>query len=448
MNCERYEELIHLYVDHRLNKKETDELLSHMATCKHCQETYEEISALKELLGGMQMKELPKGFKEDLRMKLVETSLESEGTWFEKFKNGAWRAPKMKMAVSIGAVAIAAILVLGNNGLVPSMNQLKQTDYEMAYDEAMEETADFALAEPMMATESMAMNESVAEMPPEGAALKAVRSAGGEMATYGVASVETADVEASMDDGGGGAEVTQQSEADFTGRLIIKTANVSMDVVSYDETSATISRMVEEMGGYISDTSSYYYLYDRYDDTKNKKSGYMSLRIPYQFFDQFVNQMGDLGDVTNFSSSASDITKEYRDTTAEMKNLEVREEKLREIMGRAEAIEDVIEVERELSRVRGEINYYQSMLTNWEDLVQLSTVTINMTEVEELKERVQPVDKDMFTKAKEGFIYTINRMVDSAELFIIWLIAALPVLIPVVVIGGIVLRKIIKRWKK
>lgn len=443
MNCERYEELIHLYVDHRLDKKEEVALLSHIETCTHCRETYEEISALKDLLGGMQMKELPEGFEEDLHFKLVEASVEREKSLFEKIKEKIAMGSKMKMTVSFGAVAIAAVLVIGNSNLIPNMNQTKSADYEMAY-EATEE-ADFAMAEPAEAPMVMSMAKNGAADQATNFALEETSEAvdAGMSTEYGISSVESEN-NASV----ATRTATQSTGQEFTGRLIIKTANISMNVESYDDSSAELSRMVEEMGGYISDTSSYYYIYDQYDDTKNRKTGYMTLRIPYQFFDQFVNQMNTFGDITNYSSNANDITKQYRDTSSEVENLKVREAKLREIMGKAEEIKDIIEVERELSRVRSEINRYQSVLTDWEDLVTLSTITIDMTEVEELKERVQPVDKDMFTKAKEGFIYTINRIVDALESLIIWLIAASPVVVPVVVVASIVLRKFMKRWKK
>lgn len=458
MNCDRYEDQIHLYVDHRLDKRETEELLKHMETCTHCQETYEEISALKDLLGGMQMKELPKGFEEELHVKLVEASNEKEVSWLDKLKESFKNNTRTKMVVSFASVALAAVLVVGNTGLIPSMNQFKTAD-EAAYesseayygdDFATEEATEAAPAMAMMTTAgpeierkadiAVTFDESVDVTSVNGVtnyALSAEESVDGQVTGVGDSQVNS-----------NGKLKAKESSNEFTGRLIIKTANLSLDIENYDETNTELYRMVEDMGGYISDTSSYYYIYDRYDEENNKKSGYLTLRIPHHFFDQFVSQMNEFGVVTNFSSNANDITKQYRDTSAEVKNLEVREAKLREIMDRAELIEDVIEVERELSRVRSEINRYQSILTDWEDLVSLSTVTINMTEVEDLKIYVKPVDKDVFTKAKEGFIYTINRMIDSLELFFVWLIASSPVLLPVGLIGGFTLRKFYKRWKK
>lgn len=456
MNCEQYDALIHLYVDHRLDKKETQELLSHMETCTHCRETYEEVNALKDLLGGMQMKELPEGFEEELHVKLVEASVKKEKSWLDKLKDRFFSGTKIKMAVSFGGVAIATVLVVTSSGLLPSMKQLESANYEFAYKDTdqsienynMEQAEMMRTAEPQIES----TKESQEEMP---AMIKAETFDTGDIQVSFDES-HTVDFNAINDKTNFALEnkeaeaftETVIQEEDFKGRLIIKTANLSLNIDDYDGASAEIYRMVDEMDGYISNTSSYYYIYDPYDGTKNKKSGYLTLRIPHQFFDQFINQLNGFGQVTDFSSNANDITKDYRDTTAEVKNLEAREAKLRDIMEKAEVIEDIIEVERELSRVRSEINRYQSVLTDWEDLVSLSTVTVNMTEVEELKEYVQPVDKDMFTKAREGFIYTINRLVDTVELFVIWLIASSPILVPVVLVGGFISRKIYKRWKK
>lgn len=457
MNCNRYEELIHLYVDHRLDKKEKEELIAHMETCTHCQETYEEIKALKDLLGGMEMKKLPEGFEQELHVKLLEVSLEKEENWMDKIKAVFMNRNKMKMAVSFGGIAIAAVLVVANSGLLPSVNQLKNGAYESSYEMSEEAPMDMAMettaAPAMMSEPEIAPNNlrsgDIAVTFDDSHSVDGTTA--GDVANY---ALKTEAVEQSVGAEVPGAEskvdkdLADQGPEDFKGRLIIKTANISMDVEKYDKTSEEIYRMVNEMGGYVSDTSSYYYIFDRQDESKNKKSGYMTLRIPNQFFDQFIAQMNQHGDVTTFSSNANDITKQYRDTTAEVKNLEVREAKLREIMDKAEEVKDIIQVERELSRVRGEINRYNSLITDWEDLVTLSTVTINMTEVEDLKTVVKPVDKDMITKAREGFIFTLNRIINALELFFVWLVSSSPVLIPVGIIGGLSLRKILKRWRK
>jgi anti-sigma factor RsiW len=450
MNCDRYEDQIHLYVDHRLDKRETEDLLSHMETCDHCREMYQEMSALKDLLGGMQMKELPEGFKEELHVKLVEASEEKKASWTQKIKERLWNGPKMKMAVSFGGVAIAAVLVIGNTGLLSGISPMDTYDasYDMAYEMAEEasEEPKVMMAEPQMTKMevgarngdvAVTFDEAITDAAAEETSNYALEAVPKNNQLFGASQVETEQSAQSSDTG----------VNDFKGRLIIKTANISMNVEDYDANSSEIYRMVEEMGGYISDSSSYYYIYDQYDSAANKKSGYMTLRIPYQYFDQFTGQLEGFGEITNHSSNANDITKQYRDTSAEVKNLEVREAKLREIMGRAEEIKDIIEVERELSRVRSEINQYQSILTNWEDLVTLSTVTLNMTEVEDLKIVVKPVDKDVWTKAKEEFIYTINRIVDAFERFFIWLVAMSPIVLPVGLVGIVVLRKLYKRWK-
>lgn len=433
MNRERYEALIHLYVDHKLDKKEAQALEAYMETSTECREAYEEIKALKDLLGGMQMKELPEGFEKELHVKLVEASVEKESSWKGKIREILRRGLKMKMAVSFGGVAIAALLLIGNSGLLPNMNQLKSAQYESSYEITEEASEDYNMAASEVMMDTMAVEEFAV---PEEPAMKSMPTQRSDDVVLGGEGHSAP----SKSDGTGVQE-------GFKGRLIIKTANLTMEVEDYDATSTELYRMVEEMGGYISDASSYYYIYDRYDTSNNKKSGYMTLRIPHQFFDQFIGQMNGFGDVVNFSSNANDITKDYRDITAEVKNLEVRESKLREIIDKAEKIEDIIEVEAELSRVRSEINSYQSVLKDWEDLVTLSTITLNMTEVEDLK-IVQPVDKNMLTKAKEGFIYTINRIVDWIEGLFIWLIASSPVLVPVVIVSGVIMRKIYKRWKK
>ena len=85
---------------------------------------------------------------------------------------------------------------------------------------------------------------------------------------------------------------------------------------------------------------------------------------------------------------AEDITSEYFDTEARLKSLEIQEDRLLKILAKAEKLQDIIELERELSKVRYEIENYTGTLKKWDNLVDYSIVHISIKEVEQLKSEI------------------------------------------------------------
>lgn len=428
MNCDKYIENINLLIDGNLNKQKTAELKEHMKTCESCRKEYEELKSLKDMLGELEMKKLPENFEKELKIKLLEAKEEKESNkkslmknLLDKFSNSN---PKYKLAVSIGMVAVVAVIGIAGLGIggMGSMNSSKSFDTaapEAAMYMENEAATDYEIAE---TEESMNMVRS-GEVP---------KLAGG----FGNDGVE---VESNVT-----SEQSTLEENKFVGRLIIKNADITVEVQDFDGFMETITEIVTESKGYISNSSSYVYKKDSSDPTKNLKGGNVAIRVPSEIFDGIIYSVGEIGNVTNTNLYTEDISKRYRDTADEVKNLEIREERIREIMGKAEKIEDILKIEEELSRVRSEINRLKGNLSNWEDLVSLSTININVREVEDIKNQIVPVNTNVFQKAKEGFIETINRMIKSIERFFVYVVTNLPVIVPVLIIGIIIIRKLRK----
>ena len=110
------------------------------------------------------------------------------------------------------------------------------------------------------------------------------------------------------------------------------------------------------------------------------------MRIPRKSFDQFISGLGDVGSVINQQITGEDITGQYLDVEARLKSLKLQEERLLTILSKAELLQDIIELERELSNVRYEIEHYTGTLKKWDNLIDYSKVTIDVYEVHEIKE--------------------------------------------------------------
>jgi hypothetical protein len=94
-------------------------------------------------------------------------------------------------------------------------------------------------------------------------------------------------------------------------------------------------------------------------------------------------------------------------------------------MTRATTVEDTLKVEVELNRVRTEIDIMTGNLKNWDQLVEYSTIYVNMTEVKEAE--LEKVDvPGVWQNAKDGFISTINTIRYGIERAFVFLISAIP----------------------
>jgi hypothetical protein len=134
----------------------------------------------------------------------------------------------------------------------------------------------------------------------------------------------------------------------------------------------------------------------------------------------------------------------YRDTAAEIENLKVTEARFREIMAQAVEIEDILNIENELTRLRGSISNYEKQIQDWEALVDMTTIYVELNEVKNLKPVVERIDDSLIGKAIEGLIGTVNRIKRGLENLFIWIISVSPYLIALA-IGGFIVGKLYKK---
>lgn len=424
MKCEQAQSLMHAYVDQEINDLELKKLNEHLDSCESCTVEFEELKYMIQVMGEMDLKELPIGYEEELHQKLIVASNEVQ------FDQATHKKPsvlssvvdklahfKMKRRYYAYAAVPAMMLVV----FFASKGLLNQSKNEMAVASDMnylvEETTAAAMFEESQARDGGEYGVSI------GTTAKGAEN----MLTVSPSSTP----ESTPSD--------QTKASDYRdGRMIIQTANISLDVEKYDNVLESIKSTVTGAGGYVENETTSFKWYN--SETDNLKVGYLTIRVPAEGYSSFISTIKALGLVTMESSNASDITKIYRDTAAEVENLKVTEQRLREIMQQATEIADILAIENELTRIRGDISMYTKQIQDWEALVDMASITINLNEVKSLKPTVEPIDDSLFGKAKEGFIETINALKRLMERTIVWLVAKSPILLIITVIG------LIARW--
>ena len=110
-------------------------------------------------------------------------------------------------------------------------------------------------------------------------------------------------------------------------------------------------------------------------------SASITVRVPSAGYQPILGALDTLGTVEERSETSRDVTAEFVDIEARIRNKEREEQRLLELLGEAEGkLKEILEVERELSRVRGEIERAQGQMNVLKDQVDLATITIRASE--------------------------------------------------------------------
>ncbi|PLX28732.1 hypothetical protein C0581_01040 [Candidatus Parcubacteria bacterium] len=162
----------------------------------------------------------------------------------------------------------------------------------------------------------------------------------------------------------GGDSVVQE-------RLIIKTGNMSMVVENVRDAIKKVGEYAVEQGGFIVNS----------DVSKSGLAlyGNITVRVPVASFDEGLEVVKEYGEVTSQRVNGQDVTEEFVDLDAQVNNLRATEKQFLEIMKKATEIEDILNVQREISRVRGDIDRIEGRMKYLRQSADLSTLTVHFS---------------------------------------------------------------------
>lgn len=222
-------------------------------------------------------------------------------------------------------------------------------------------------------------------------------------------------------------------------RKIIYTARIAVVVENFDGVESAIKQIVEQYGGYIADANLGQMRGER-------RSGSWTLRIPVEHFNTVLDAASQIGIPTTRSQNAQDVTEEYVDLEARIANKRKLEGRILELLERPDdKIQHVIEVERELGRVREEIERMEGRRRYLQDRIAMTTITLTVTEEEDYVPPQAPTFGNRIAKAWNGSIENTRQFLENSVVFLIGNA------IPIVFWGGLALvalftlRRIIRR---
>jgi hypothetical protein len=224
----------------------------------------------------------------------------------------------------------------------------------------------------------------------------------------------------------------QNGSAGSAVRHIIRNGSIDLSVKDTSETIQKVRELVTDVDGIISNSNIY-------EIREGQYGANLTLRVPEDHFDAVMVQLETLGKVKNTQTGMDDVTMQYIDLESRLNNQKAQEERLVEILEMAENVEEVLEVEKELARIRGEIEAMTSQFIYLKDQVTYGTIYLNLREEAVSTETISPgVFHNLGEKTGEAFITSINFILNAFSYLIIALSAMLPVLVVIGIIALLV----------
>ena len=168
---------------------------------------------------------------------------------------------------------------------------------------------------------------------------------------------------------------------------IIKYVDMDVETLDFDELVSNINQQIKSLNGYVEKSritgNSYY-------DSHSRRFAEIIARIPKDHLDDFVNTVNEKANVISSNEYSENVTLKYYDIESHKKALEIEQERLFELIEEADNLENIITLESRLSNIRYQLQNYGTQLRTYDNLVDYSTVTLNLYEVE----RITPVEEE------------------------------------------------------
>jgi hypothetical protein len=206
-------------------------------------------------------------------------------------------------------------------------------------------------------------------------------------------------------------------------RKIIKTGQISLEVTDIAKAMDDIILIADELGGYVVSSNRY--------GNEDNISGNVSIRVPANRFSEAFVKLRKLAvKVYSESTNSQDVTEEYTDLQAQLRNLEATEAQFLALLEKAYTVEDILNVQRELSNVRGEIERVKGRIQYLDRTTDMSLIDVNLQETKSVGKNGWDA-LETLKSAVDGFI-GFGKVLAT---IVIWLLIFIPLWI---IIGVIV----------
>lgn len=175
-------------------------------------------------------------------------------------------------------------------------------------------------------------------------------------------------------------------------RYLIRNANLVIEVKDARVANDRLIAQVRAAGGYVSNLQENV-------DALGARTVTMQVRVPAKLFDSSMQELASLGKVMEKKVSAEDVTEEYVDTESTLRNFRKTEARLLDHLSRTGRLSDTLLIEKELTRVRQEIEQREGRLRFLAHRVEFSTIDLTLREEARSQATVPP---ESYSTGKEA----------------------------------------------
>ncbi len=209
-------------------------------------------------------------------------------------------------------------------------------------------------------------------------------------------------------------------------RKIIYNATVELVSDNFSVAQQSLLKLVKISRGYVSETNVS-------GTTGAPRQGSWKVRIPADQFESFMSAVAKLGELQTTHTDSQDVTEEFYDLQARISNKQVEEKRLIEHLKKSTGkLSEILQVEKELSRVRGEIEQMQGRVRLLSNLTALTTVTVSIREV---KDYVPPKPATFGTQIARTFQESLGQLGGFGKGLVLLFVALAPWFVVLLIIG-------------
>ncbi len=226
-------------------------------------------------------------------------------------------------------------------------------------------------------------------------------------------------------------------------KKVIKNGSLRLKVESTEDSAEKIKEIAKQYKGEVANVN-------LYRQGKNGLGGNLTVKVPVDQFESAMKAIKAVGDqVLSESVSSSDVTEEYVDLQAQIRNKKAEEETFRNLLERSGKLDDVLSVTREVARVRGEIDRLEGRIKFMESQTDMSRINVSLVEYEQVANTpIKWKPARVAQKALHNLVLNFQKAING---IIYFTIATLPTLIIIALIifvfykiVKIILKKVLK----
>jgi len=242
-----------------------------------------------------------------------------------------------------------------------------------------------------------------------------------------------------------GGEILVEKNTTDSNRKIIEKISLNVQTKDFDGFIEKIKEETDELGGYLESTSVDGKTYSDYNDERSAK---LVIRVPSENDDEFTEFVSENSYVSHEEITTEDVTLSYVDIQSRLSALKTEKGTLEKLLASAEKLSDVISIQDRLTEVIYEIESYESKLREYDNLVEYTTFTLSVFEVEdETVDEYDTVWQEIGANLKQNF-KNVGEFFEGIFVFFVSMTPYLLILIIPFAIAGIVLIIVFKARKK